>query len=90
MGCWHGYGHGCSPGPCWPVPPPRDWYDLPDEDGYDDANWPLRRRARRRPLDRDAGAARLEAQLAELREEMRRVEAVLEKLRRPESTGAPG
>jgi hypothetical protein len=89
MGCWHGpgYGHGCGPGHYWP--PPRGWYAPVDEDEwYEDVNWPMRRRARGRPVDPELRAASLETRLEELREELRRVEAALADLARSPS-GSP-
>ncbi len=77
MSCGHGW-HGCSP---WCGPPygrvryePVEWYE-PSE-------WPILRRSRRpqRP-DRGSAADVLEARLADLRDEMRRVEAELTELR---------
>jgi hypothetical protein len=57
---------------------PRGSYGPIDEhDCYEDVNWPLRRRARARPGDRDMRAASLDERLDELREELRRVEAAL-------------
>ena len=86
MGCWHGHGHGCGPGPYWPAP--RGWYGPVDEyDWYDDVNWPMRRRARERPADRETRAASLEARLQVLREELRRMEAALADLAEPTSAG---
>ena len=91
MGCWHdhgyGHGHGCGPGYHWP--PPRGWYGPVDEDDwYEDVNWPMRRRTRRRSVDPGAQAAALVERLEDLREELRRVEAALADLPRPAS-GAP-
>ena len=84
MGCWHG--HGCGPAYCGPAP--RGWYGPVDEyEWREDADWPLRRRVRERPDDRDMRAASLEARFDELREELRRVEAALENLSRPSGGG---
>jgi hypothetical protein len=72
MGCWHG----CGPVHCEPMP--RGWYRPIDEhDWYEEVNWPLRRRARARPGDREMPAASLDERLDQLREELRRVEAAL-------------
>jgi hypothetical protein len=74
MGCWHG-ARGCGP---WYGPPPRGWYEQPG--WYDEGDWPVPPRyARRRASDREP-AGELEAQLAELREELRRIEAELVRL----------
>ena len=82
MGCWHG----CGPVHCGPAP--RGWYGPVDEyDWYDDVNWPMRRRARARPADRETRAASLEAKLQVLREELRRMEAALADLAEPTSAG---
>ena len=70
MGCWHG----CGPVHCGPTP--RGWYGPADEDvSCQDVTRPLRRRAR--PENREMRAASLEERLDALREELRRVEAVL-------------
>jgi hypothetical protein len=77
MGCWHG-GHGC--GPWYGGPSGRSWYG--PEDWYAEADWPIRRRYRRQGrLDREMAADELEARLAELRDEVGRVEAELAGLR---------
>ena len=83
MGCWHG----CGPYHYWPAPRGR-YGPVDEEDWYEDVSWPLRRRARERPVDRDTRMATLEATLAELRDELRRVEAALADLARP-STADP-
>jgi hypothetical protein len=87
MGCWHGYGHGCGPGyyrlaprgHCGPV----DEYEL--YGWYEDVNWPLRRRYGERASEPRSRETALEMQLEELREEMRRIEAVLAGIQRPSS-----
>jgi len=86
MGCGHGW-HGCGP---WYGPPygggwygPADWDEEPDR--------PFRRRHRRyRRLDRETAAEGLEARLADLRDEVRRVEAELSDLRGGEEAAAEG
>jgi hypothetical protein len=86
MSCWHGW-HGCGP-----------WHGLPYGGGwYGPADWveeperPFRRRYRgfRRP-DRGTAAEELEARLADLRDEMRRVEAELSGLRGGEEAMTEG
>lgn len=74
MGCWHGGYHGCGP---WHGPGyGPGWYEPADWD--EEADWPIRRRYRRsRRWEREADADELEAQLADLRDEVRRVEAAL-------------
>lgn len=77
MSCWHGW-HGCGPwhaGPYWP-----GWREPPE--WYADPGWTAGPRYRRgRVPDRGSDVADLEARLAELREEMRRIEAELLGLR---------
>lgn len=86
MGCWHGHGHGCSPGGYWATP--RGWYGPVDEDDwYEEVNWPMRRRPRARPVGREMRTASLEARLEELREELRHVEAALDDLVKPSTAG---
>lgn len=84
MSCWHGW-HGCGP---WYGPPPdRGWYE--PAEWYEDADWPIHRRPRRyRRVDRAAGAEDLEARLAELRDEVSRVEAELLSLRGSDEAAA--
>jgi hypothetical protein len=88
MGCWHGYGHGCGPGPYyWPAH--RGYYGPAyEDDWYEDVNWPMRRRGRARSGDPELRAAALEERLEELRDELQRVEAALEGLARPASGAA--
>jgi hypothetical protein len=84
VGCGHGW-HGC--GPWYGGPYERGWYE-PTE-WYEQDEWPIRsRRRRRRPVDREAGTEDLEARLAELRDELRRVEAELMSLRGPDEVAA--
>jgi len=89
MGCWHGHGHGYGPGYYRPAPRgcrgPVDEYEL--YGWYEDVNWPLRRRYGERASEGGSREASLEMQLEELREEMRRIEAVLAGLPRPSSGG---
>ena len=74
MGCWHGGYHGCGP---WHGPygwyEPADWYgeDGPVRSGY--------RRDRR--YERVVDVDELEARLADLRGEIRRVEGEIVNLR---------
>ena len=73
MGCWHA-GHGCGPwhggSHC------RGWYE--PAEWYEEADWPMRRRSPRyRRLERETAPDELEARLAELRDELHRVEAEL-------------
>ncbi len=82
MGCWHGGYHGCG---SWYGPPygwrePAEWYMEP----------PMSSRLRRsyRRAERQASAEDLEAQLTDLREEMRRVESDLADLLRMEKAAA--
>jgi hypothetical protein len=76
MGCWHGI-RGCGP---WYGPPRwTGWYE--PADWYDEGDWPIPPRyARRRPPDREVATSELEAQLAELRDELRRIETELGRL----------
>jgi uncharacterized small protein (DUF1192 family) len=77
VGCWHGW-HGC--GPWYGGPYGRSWYDPGEWFGEED--WPIRRRSRRyRRIDREAAIEDLEARLAELRDEVGRVEAELVSMR---------
>jgi len=77
MSCWHGY-HGC--GPSYGGPYGRGWYD--PVEWYGAEEWPIRRRSRRyRRMDRETASEDLEERLAELRDEVRRIEADLASLR---------
>ena len=84
MSCGHGW-HVCGP-----------WYGGPYGEGlrepaewYEEADWPIRRHSRRyRRPERGAGTEDLEARLAELRNEVRRVEAELMSLRGSDETAA--
>jgi hypothetical protein len=80
MSCGHGW-HGCGPwyGPTYD----RGWYG--PTDWYEEAGPPLRSRRYRRS-ERDASADELEARLADLREEVRRVESQVAGLRRQEES----
>jgi hypothetical protein len=86
MGCWHGGYHGCGP---WYGPPyGAGWYE--PVDWYEEAPAFSRRRRRYRRFEREASAEDLEARLADLRDEVRRVESELSDLRRQEEAGAEG
>ena len=77
MSCGHGW-HGCGPWAYGPYPGPR--YE--PADWYEEADWPVRRPSRRsRRLERETEPEALEARLAELRDELHRVEAELVNLR---------
>jgi hypothetical protein len=84
MSCGHGW-HSCGP---WSGPPySRGWYGPPD--WYEEADWPIRGRSRRyRRPDPETAAEELETRLEELREEVRRVEAELGHLVRPDHAAA--
>lgn len=70
MGCAHGP-HDCGA-----------WYGGPYSDWSEEMDWPVRRRARRvRRADPDPSTDEIVARLDELRDEVRRVGAELEKLR---------
>jgi uncharacterized small protein (DUF1192 family) len=87
MSCWHGGYHGCGPW-CGPAYGPS-WYE--PADWYEDAPPAYRRRrAGYRRYAREASADELEARLADLRDEMRRVELELSDLRRQEEGAAAG
>ncbi len=78
MGCWHGHGPWCD------GPSPRGWYGPHQgaSEWFAEPDWPVRRPERRgRPLDRQSMGRSLEARLAELREEVERIEADLAELR---------
>jgi hypothetical protein len=78
MGCWHGGYHGCGPWHGWGYGP--GWYD--PADWAEEADWPIRRRYRRyRRVERETDTDELEARLADLREEVRRAEAELVRVR---------
>jgi hypothetical protein len=80
MSCGHGGYHGCGPryGPmCGP-----GWYE--PADWYKEAVPPFPRRRRYRRFERQAPADELEARLADLRDEVRRVESELSELRHRE------
>jgi uncharacterized small protein (DUF1192 family) len=86
MGCWHGGYHGCG---AWYGPAygpgryePADWYE--------EAAPAFRRQRRHRRYEREVSAAELEAQLSDLRDEMRRLEADLSDLRRQGEASAEG
>ena len=76
MSCGHGW-HGCGP---WCGPPyGGGWYE--PEERYEEAGWPIRRSPRRsRRFERETAPEELEARLAELRDELHRVEAELVRL----------
>jgi hypothetical protein len=77
MGCWHG-AHGCGP---WYGPPyGPGWYE--PADWYEEVPPAFRRRRRQRRYEREVSADELEARLAELHDEVRRVESELAELRR--------
>jgi uncharacterized small protein (DUF1192 family) len=77
MSCGHGW-HGC--GPWHGGPYGGGWYE--PADWYGEADWPVRRRAPRyRRMESETATDELEARLAELRDEIRRVEADLGSLR---------
>jgi hypothetical protein len=77
MSCGHGW-HGCGPWAYGPYAGPR--YE--PADWYEEADWPLRGRARRyRAMEHDAAPEALEARVDELRDEIRRLEAELVNLR---------
>jgi hypothetical protein len=85
MSCGHGW-HGCGP-----------WYGPPYGPGwYDPAGWyeepapAFRRRGRYRRFERELPTDELEARLADLRDEVRRVESELSELRRREDAAAEG
>jgi hypothetical protein len=82
MGCWHGGSHGCGPwhGPAYGARwrEPVDWYE--------ETPLEIRRRPRYRRFEREVPVDELEARLAELRNEIRRVETELSDLRRQEET----
>lgn len=85
MSCWHGW-HGCGP---WYGPPyAPGWYE--PADWYEEAAPVFRRRGRYRRFEREAPADELEARLAELRDEVRRVESELSELRRREEAAPEG
>jgi hypothetical protein len=86
MGCWHGW-HGCGP---WNGPPyGESWYG--PAEWYEETERPLRRRHRQyRRLDREAAAEELEAQLADLRDQLRRIEGELSAVRSGEEATAGG
>ena len=85
MSCGHGW-HGCGP---WYGPPyGPGWYD--PADWYEEAAPVLRRRGRYRRFEREAPADELEARLAELRDEVRRMESELSELRRRDDAAAEG
>lgn len=85
MGCSHGGYHGCGP---WYGPPyGAAWYE--PVDWYEEAP-AFSRRRRRRKFEREASAEDIEARLADLRDEVRRVESELSDLRRQEEAGAEG
>lgn len=76
MGCWHGVG-GCGPSY---GPPRRRRYE--PSAWFDELDWPaLPRQERGRVLDREA-ATGLAARLADLRDELRQIEAELDRLER--------
>jgi hypothetical protein len=77
MSCGHGW-HGCGP---WYGPPSGGgWYE--PAEWYEEADWPIRRRSRRyRRVEREAAPEELEARLAQLLDELHRVEAELVSLR---------
>ncbi len=90
MSCGHGW-HGCGPsygwgyesspyvhGPCARGPYERGWYE--PADWYEDTERPRRRR---RGRGRENASGDLEAQLAGLRDEVRRLEEELGNLRTP-------
>jgi hypothetical protein len=83
MSCGHGW-HGCGP---WYGPPSGGgWYE--PAEWYEGADWPTRRRSRRyRRLERETAPEELEARLAELRDELHRVEAELVSLRGEATAG---
>jgi hypothetical protein len=85
MGCWHGW-HGC--GPCCGPPGGPGWYE--PADWYEEAGPPIGRRRRYRRFERGPSADELEARLADLRGEMRRVESELSELRNQEAAAAEG
>ena len=90
MGCWHGW-HGCAPygGPWYHVPYGRGWYEPPEWDP--EVDWPPGRQARRgRPADPGAAMADLEARLAELSDEVRRIGDELAAIRGADSAGETG
>ena len=83
MSCGHGW-HGCGP---WYGPPNGPgWYD--PADWYEEAAPAFRRRGRYHRFEREAPADELEARLAELRDEVRRVESELSELRHREDAAA--
>jgi hypothetical protein len=85
MSCGHGW-HGCGP---WYGPPyASGWYE--PADWYEEAGPPFRGRRRYRRFEREAPADELEARLADLRDEVRRVESELSELRRREDAAAEG
>lgn len=84
MSCGHGW-HGC--GPWYGGPYGRGWYEPAER--YEGADWPIRRRSRRdRPLERETAPEELEATLDELRDEVRRVEVELARLRGSQEAAA--
>jgi hypothetical protein len=86
MGCWHGGFHGC--GPWYGAPYGAGWYE--PVDWYEEAPAVPRRHRRYRRFERNASAEDLEARLADLRDEMRRVESDLSDLRRQSEAAADG
>jgi hypothetical protein len=86
MSCWHGGYHGCGPwyGPAYGA----GWYG--PADWYEEAGPAFRRRRRYRRYEPEASADELEARLADLRDEMRRLESELSDLRRQEESAPEG
>ena len=84
MGCGHGW-HGCGP---WHGPPyGADWCEPSER--YEEADWPIPRRSGRfRRLERETAPEDLAARLAELRDELERVEAELVSLRGSDDVAA--
>lgn len=84
MSCGHGW-HGC--GPWYGGPYDRAWYAPPES--YEESEWPVRRRTRRnRRAEGEAGAEYLEARLAELVDEVRRLQTELASLRDSDQAAA--
>jgi hypothetical protein len=84
MSCRHGW-HDCGP---WYGPPP-DWGWHGPADWYDEADRPVRPRYRRtRRLDRGPASEDLEARLAELRDDISRIESELVARRSTEVEGS--
>jgi uncharacterized small protein (DUF1192 family) len=82
---WHGW-HGCGP---WYGPPAgAGWYE--PADWYEEAAPMPRRQGRYPRFERESSAGELEARLAELRDEVHRMESELSDLRRQEASAPEG